>query len=272
MKTKQVLQIDYVINLADEIRASSSESFIEKGIQFILTFYELINFNFSYTPPFLRARKTIDSKPFNSTSEIYYPPPAVTRAGRLNEPGVPFLYLSATIDTALIEIGAKTGDIVQISGYSYKKEPARLGLIGEIYRAAKGTTGFLDNENRNKISELVSKMGQQNRKIAIAYLFLDLFFDEIIRNPEANQHEYLHSRILSRLLLEKNKSIDGFIYHSVANYGALNFAFPYDKAEKYLGLVHTFLVRVIKSYPYGLYDIEIIKKPKQIDNMGNIIW
>lgn len=272
MKTKQILQIDYAVNLTDKIKASTSESFIEEGIQFILDFYELINFNLSYTRPFLRARKTIDSKPFNSTSEIYYPPPEVTQAGRLNEPRVPFLYLSTTIDTALIEIGAKTGDIIQISGYSYKKEPARLGLIGEIFRATKGTTGFIDKENANHISEAISKMGQQDRKMAIAYLFLDLFLDEIFRNPEASQQGYLHSRILSRLLLEKNKSIDGFIYHSVANYGAFNIALPYNKADKYLGLVNTILVRVIKGYPYGLYDVEIIKTPQKIDNKGNISW
>lgn len=272
MKTKQILHIDYAINLADKIRESNSESFIEEGIQFILDFYELVNFKYTYERAFLRARKTINNEPFNFTSEIYYPPPEITQAGRLNEPEVPFLYLSTTIDTALIEIGANTGDIIQVSGYAYKNEPARLGLIGEIYRAVKGSTGLLDKENANHISEAISKMGQQDRKMAIAYLFLDLFLDEIFRNPEASQQEYLHSRILSRLLLEKNKSIDGFIYHSVANYGAFNIALPYDKADKYLGLVNTVLVRVIKSYPYGLYDVEIIKTPQKIDNIGNILW
>lgn len=269
---KEILHIDHMHKISKSIKFSKSEEFIEANLRFLLRFYDLINFELKYERAYLRARKSENGKPFPSTADIYYPPPNITGVGRLNEKGKPSLYLSMTIDTALIEIGAKDGDIVQISGFIPKDKPITLGLIGEHFKAIRGIGGFLDKEQSKCIADFSAKIERIDRKHALSYLFIDLFFDEILRDPEAKKNDYIHSRILSRLLFEKYPFIDGLMYHSVASFGCVNIALPQQKTDELLGLVNTILVKVNRAYPYGLYDVETIQTPNKITPNGDIIW
>ena len=269
---KWVLDLDYMHNLAVDIKASRSEKFIRDGISYALQFYDIINFGFNYERPFVRARVAESGQGFNSTSEIYYPPRHLTSVGRINEKGNPFLYLSLTTDVALAEIGAKEGDVVQISFFEPKDKSVRVGIIGEKYKASRGGGSFLPKGTTEILDNLVKKLEKEDRKKAMAYLYPDMFFDEIITNPQASQDDYIHSRTLARLLFEKQRSLDGIMYHSVASYSGLNIALPCDKADCLLGLTYTTLIKVKKAYSYGLFDVELLKKPKNILQDGTIIW
>ena len=269
---KWILDLDYIHNLANEIKNSKVEKFISDGLSYALRFYDITNFNFRYERAFLRARKLENGLPYTHTSEIYYPPPHLTKPGRLNEAGSPFLYLSLTLDTALTEIGAQTGDILQISAYRPKGRAIKVGVIGEKFRASRGASGFLPREVAVMLSNTVNKLEREERKKALAYLYPDLFFDEILRDSEAVQSEYLHSRILTKAIFEKQKDLDGIAYHSVASYGSKNIALPASKADELLGLEATMLLKVKKAYSYGLHDVEFLKEPKDIQENGNIIW
>lgn len=269
---KLLLDIDYIHNLASEIKNSKSEKFISDGLEYVLRFYDIVNFDFRYERAFLRARHLENGQPYTHTSEIYYPPPHRTKPGRLNEAGFPFLYLSLTLDTALTEIGAQTGDLLQISAYRPKGRPIKVGVIGEKFRASRGAGGLLTREAAETLSNVVNKLEREDRKKALAYLYPDLLFDEILRDAHAGQSEYLHSRILAKLIFEKLECLDGIVYHSVASYGNKNIALPSHKADDLLGLESTILLKVKKSYSYGLHDVEFLKAPTDIRQNGDIIW
>ncbi|MFK8898277.1 RES domain-containing protein [Serratia sarumanii] len=271
-ESKNLLDIEYIHKISDKIRESESEDFVENSLAFLLSFYDLINFSFAYDTPLFRARKTESGKGFTSTSDIYYPPKHLTNIGRLNEKGTPFLYLSLSLDTALTEIGAKDGDIIQASGFMLKNNSLTLGVIGESFRSSRGRASILDKESATIISNFIRKLSIKDRKLALSYLYTDLFFDEILRSKNAKKTNYIHSRILSRNIFNKYPNLDGLLYHSVASLASLNVALPSKKADTSIGLVDTMLLKVIKAYPYGLYDIEFIKKPKNILRNGNIIW
>mgnify|MGYP000583769907 CR=1 FL=1 len=177
-----------------------------------------------------------------------------------------------TIDTALAEIDAKEGDIVQVSTYRPTSRPIRVGAIGEKLRASKGFIGFLPEEASQKLAALGNKMDQMGRKTSLSYLYPDYFFDSLLRDNTAKNKNYIYTRILSRLLFEKNPSIDSIVYHSVASFGSHNIAFPSKKADELLGLENTILIKIKKKYDYGLYDIELLKEPKEILNNGDIVW
>lgn len=274
MSEIKVLELDYMHSLAERIKASSDSQAIRNDIQYALDFYSIINFDFKYENPFFRARITNDGRPFTCTSEIYYPPHNVAKAGRLNENGSPALYLSLTCDVALAEVKAKEGDIVQVSAFRTKRENEgiRVALIGEKYKSVKGGNQFLSKEVADTYSDLVKRMSLDDRRMALAYLYSDMFFDEIITNPNAHEKNYIHSRIMADLIFNRNKYIDGIMYYSIASNNGMNIALPWEKADQHLALESTALIKIKKVYPYGLYDIEFIKKPKSFNKNGKIIW
>lgn len=269
---KKLLNVESLDEIASDIKKSQSKEFIESKLRYLLEFYDLLNFSFCYDTPYFRARKTVDGNAYLSTSDIYYPPSNLTSVGRLNEKGEAFLYLSMSVDTALSEINATDGDIVQISSYVTKTKSLTLGLIGEFYRSSRGSASLLDKSHSSKISKFVQELSIKDRKLALSFLYTDLFFDEILRSPDAVSREYLHSRTLSRLLFEKYSFLDGLIYHSVASAANFNLGLPSKKADSSVFLKSTALMKIKKKYPYGLYDIELYKSPTRIMENGEIIW
>ena|GEM_PF-1126460 len=258
---KKVLDIDAMHKLALDIKKSGSAADVTKGLEYALQFYDTINFEFSYERAFLRARLTENAEPWKSTSELYYPPARLVKAGRLNDAGEPFLYMSMTLDTALSEVNAKEGDTVQISAYRTKEnKKLRVGMIGEKFRVAKGGGHFLQGKNAEPITNLINRLDALSTQLSRAYLYPDLFFDEILTDKNAAENKYLHSRILAKLILNKNKDIDGLLYHSVLNEGSKNIALPASKADELIGLEHTILVKIKKAYPYGLFLTEQINR------------
>lgn len=272
-RKKQILDLEYMHKLAETIKASDSENQVLSGLEYALRFYDIINFNFNYERSFIRARHTNNGTPWGSTSDLYYPPPNAVSAGRLNEAGSPCLYLSLTLDTALAEIKAKENDIVQVSMFAVKQGlNLRVGVVGEKFRVARGAGHFLQGDNALAITKLIRKLDSESRVKTMAFLYPDLFFDEILTDVNAASTKYLHSRMLAKLILEKQPSLDGILYHSVAHMGAKNIAVPARRADEILGFVDTLLVKVNKVYPYGMYDVEFVKSPKNILRSGEILW
>lgn len=269
---KKLLQIEYLNEIASEIKNSQSEEFIKNKLSYLLEFYDLLNFSFSYETPYFRARKTIAGKPYVYTSDTYYPPNNLTNAGRLNDKGDSFLYLSMSLDTALSEINATDGDIIQVSAYVTKRKSLTLGVIGEFYRSSRGSASLLDKTHSFKISNFVRELSLKDRGLALSFLYTDLFFDELLRSPNAVKNEYLHSRVLSKLIIEKYPFLDGLIYHSVASEANFNLGLPNKKADSAVALTGTMLMKIKKRYPYGLYDIEAYKTPIEIKRNGDIVW
>lgn len=269
---KFILDLDYMHDLAEKIKSSHSEEHVRDGLKYALQFYDIINFDFKYERSLVRARVADDENGFNNTSEIYYPPHHLTNVGRVNDKGAPVLYLSLTVDVALAEVGAKEGDIVQVSAFEPVNKPVRLGVIGEKYKASRGNNNFLPQDASDILLEVVKKLEKEDRKTAMAYLYPDMFFDDIMTDPNASQYSYIHSRTLAKLLFDKQKSLDGILYHSVACLGGTNIAIPSDKADSLLALSYTSLIKVKRKYAYGLFDIELLKSPRDIQKDGTIIW
>ena len=62
-----------------------------------------------------RARKNVGDRPFEKTSELWYPPSAMVRSrGRFNEPGASVFYASNRSTTAIHEVRADFDDVVTL--------------------------------------------------------------------------------------------------------------------------------------------------------------
>lgn len=206
----QVLHIDYAERLVNKIKHSESEDEVILHMKETIAHYELVNFSFNYSRPFVRARICDSGRGFNNTSEIYYPPTTLTTNGRANDKLNPCLYLSLKLETATLEIGAKEGDVVQVALFKTKNDQnIRLGMIGEKINAVKGVGKNISEHMANEINRIVNEMSMKDRVLAMSYVYLDGFFNELLTDHNACKNDYLFSRTTIRLLHEKYDFLDG---------------------------------------------------------------
>ena len=258
-------------NLAKQIKNSKDPEYIENGLRKIVEQYEIINFECSYSMPFFRARLVEKGEPYSHVSEISYPPKDFAKVGRVNEEGQPFLYLSFNASTALSEIKAMEGDVIQLSQFVPISRSPRVLMIGEYSRISRGNNSFFP-DIVPYVSQVLKSLQEKSPAHVNCFLYPDLFFDEILKMPDASVSNYIHSRILARLLLDEPHNLEGIMYHSVANAGGFNVALPADKADSLLRFDHTILVRIKNVFSYGIYDYEAVQMSRGKTESGRIVW
>lgn len=235
-----------------------------------LRHYEAINYSLSYDFPLWRARKCIDSTGFANTGELYYPPPSITKAGRVNEAGAPVLYLSFSKFTTLYEIGARQGDYVHLAGYSMNKDrPLRTLIIGEINNVHKRGQGLLPGRLSEEINKILNGLSFET---GYSFVFMDAFLAGVLSDRNAGTNNYLHSRTLCKALLEKYEGIDAIHYPSVALEGSMNLAIIPKAADKALRVMGTSVMVIEKEYDYGLFRFRLIRYSKSPLANGVIVW
>ncbi|MBB31934.1 MAG: hypothetical protein CME25_23905 [Gemmatimonadetes bacterium] len=271
MTIKLLMPLEQIEDLANQIKRSNDPKFIEEGLKKIIETYDVISFECQYSRPYFRARVIENGKPFSNLSELTYPPKNLVKEGRVNEVGSPFLYLSFTPDTALAEIKVKEGDLVQLSGFLPKHRLPRAIILGEYQRVTKGNVSFMQ-DLIGFVGEILDDLEKKGRPHIHCFLYPDLFFDEILRMPNASETKYIHSRILTKLLMNNSNDPDGIVYHSIADLGSYNIALPAAKADELMKCDQTALIKVKRVFSYGIFDFDIIKISKGFTENGNILW
>jgi hypothetical protein len=271
MATKgRVLPIGYLQTLSRSILASTNASEIEKGLQMVLEYYGIINFDLGYAWPFWRGRICASSHGFKNINELSYPPRELTKAGRLNEPRAPLLYLSMNNLATLEEINASKGNYVHSIAYKIIAEnKLRCGIIGEITHVARSGRALISEELGNHLNRILNNTEYEAGK---SFVFTDAFLSSILRDRNASKTNYIHSRTLAKLIFEKHPGFDAIVYPSVALESAMNLAIKPESADRLLEIFGTSVIRVRKKYDYGIFDFELLGNAKGHDKNGDIRW
>ena len=139
--------------------------------------YDIVNVEFHYSNLLWRARKVESGKFYNYESELLAPPPNLIRAGRANEENKPMLYASLTSDTALSEINAEEGDVIQLISFKTNdSNRIRCAMFGEILNAHRGVTK-ISPELTSTFKNIMSKMPPKHIK---SYVFMDALVSEVM--------------------------------------------------------------------------------------------
>ena len=109
-----VFAIDFLQDLARSLRSQTDPSVVYSGLSSVLAHYDVVNWPLRYEGIIWRARKCKTADGFASVTDLIYPPPHQTPAGRLNEPHEPLLYAVFNKTTAIEEIEAMEGDYVHL--------------------------------------------------------------------------------------------------------------------------------------------------------------
>jgi len=270
VNTVKVLELNYLDDIAKKILASKDPIFIETNLRYVLQFYSVLNYEMAYERSYLRARKCLTPSGYNNVSELGCPPNELVQAGRLNEPNEPILYVSTSQFSILEEINCEEGDYVHVIAYEHKPSTKiRCAILGEATQVSRWGRALSSEHLGIELNRIMNGM---TFDVGRSFVYTDAFLSSIMKDVSASQNNYIHSRLLAKLLLEKHDGLDGIIYPSVALESAMNIAIKPQSAEKLFKIGANFVLKVNKKYQFGIYDFEVLRNAKGQYNDGSIIW
>lgn len=263
------MNLDVCDRIFEEALNSTTESAFCHAIVPLFEYYKILSVGLSRGNIFWRAR-TIKSKPFENLSDMYYPPSSLTAVGRLNDAGSPCFYIAQVKETAIVEVDAKEGQLVQLAGFRVLDcNPVRLSVIGEYSNVQKaGYMHFLGDDPDMTISKILNSMPLH---AALRTIYIDKFFAYVLADPEAGRKNYMMSRALTQLIYARIKA-DGLVFPSVKDRGGFNIGIRPVSSDKCFHNVCCLVVRLGKKRRFGLLDFEVVKSAKMLDSNQNFIW
>lgn len=256
--------------LFENISASSNKADFVQAVQPLFDFYQLLTVDVGRGKILWRAR-IIEDSVYSNISELDYPPSHLAGLGRLNDLGSPCLYVASREETAIAEVNAMEGQLVQIAGFRISPEKnIRLALIGEYSNIHKcGYMHFGGVDPGQAINRYLNSMPRAD---AFRLIFVDKFFSHLLADPAASERDYILSRSLASVIHEKSKSAAGIVFPSVKDKGGVNIGI---QPESSIGFLHNtccFIAKVLKRRAYGMIEYEVLESAKFLNPDGSFVW
>lgn len=270
----KVIEINSLDRFRNDLLSTVEPEKVEKLLKWYLESYGGINFKFGYERPIFRARKCESEHGYNNISEIYPPPSNKCTTGRMNEEGQAIFYGAFSPGTALAEINAQEGDYVHLAHFQLPEKSEngmRCFAIGEFYNCYHGVA-TIPSSAFNEIRDAIGKIGQDDIRALLSYLYMDAFSAELLNSTNAHEVNYVYSRIFCRLLLGKHPGVDGLIYTSAKVKGASNIVLRPEIVDTKIKLVANVVFKINRVYPYGIIDFDLVKSAKGHTVDGSIVW
>lgn len=263
------MNLDACDKLIDDVLASTTEAEFCYRIHPLLRAYEVLSVVFGRGETiFWRARVTNGSR-FEGLSALSYPPAPLAGIGRLNDAGVPAFYATNSIHTALREVEATEGQLVQVAGFRLKPSASlSLILVGEYANVQQsGYVHTIGTDPGGTIKRLIREYGAH----AHIHIYIDKFLSEMLNDRHARDSNYGRSRALGSML-HTLVSADGITFPSVRDPGGINVAVRPPAVDESMQNVACLLVRMGKSRRFGMFDHELHTSAVDIDATGKFVW
>ena len=263
------MTLDDCEKIFDKALSSSSETEFCHVIEPLFNEYEILSLQLGRGSIFWRAR-IITNEPFDSLSELDYPPAECVKLGRLNDQGAPCFYVSTQQETAIAEVEANRGQRVQIAGFRVLTEsPIRLVVIGEYSNVQKN--GYMHFAGRDPGMTIARKLNAMPQQEALKRIYIDKFFAHVVADPNAARNGYRLSRALSKSIYSRNIS-DGIVFPSVKDRGGFNVGVKADVSDRSFHNVCCLVTEIGKARRFGFIDFTVIKSAERLDESNKFIW
>ncbi|MGR2738023.1 RES family NAD+ phosphorylase [Billgrantia sp. Q4P2] len=261
--------LDDCEKIFDQALSTESESAFCHAIDLLFKEYEILSLEFGRGSIFWRARP-IENEIYSNISDLDYPPPQLAKQGRLNDFGTPCFYIAARKETALAEVGATDGQLVQLAGFRVINEsPIRLAVIGEYSNVQKN--GYMHFAGQDPDMEIAKILNAMPRQEALKKIYIDKFFASVLADPDASVNGYMFSRALAQSIYSR-VGAEGIVFPSVKDRGGFNVAVQAEPSDRSFHNVSCFVVRMGKPRKFGLTEFEIVKSAERLDDDWNFIW
>jgi hypothetical protein len=248
---------------------SESESAFCYAIAPLFKEYEILSLELGRGTTFWRAR-VIEQDVYPNISDLDYPPPALARQGRLNDFGTPCFYVSTHEDTALKEVGAAEGELVQIAGFRVIDEfPIRIAVIGEFANVQKN--GYIHFAGQDPGMTITKTLNTMPRQEAQKKIYIDRFLASVLADPDASANGYMFSRALAQSIYSR-VDVDGIAFPSVRDRGGFNVAVLAAQSDRSFHNVCCLVVRMGKPRRFGMVEFALVKSAERLDDNWNFVW
>ena len=263
------MSLDYCDTVFSKALAAEGESEFFHHIQALAPFYKILSVEVGRGKVYWRARKIAD-KPFNKVDDVIYPPAKNTNQGRLNDKYEPCLYVSKNMETALLEIDAEEGSLIQLAGFRVKLgHGIRLALIGEIANVQK--TGYIRFSGSNPAGTVSKIINDMPLKDALRAIYIDKFYSQVLADLNARNENYFRSRALGKFIHSQIPA-EGIAFPSIKDQGGYNLAINPSIYDENMHNVSCLIVKIIRKRSYGILEYEIIKSAKKINSDNQFCW
>ena len=263
------MNLDDCEKIFQQALCSESESAFFHAVDPLFKEYNILSLEFGRGSIFWRAR-IIENEIYPNISDLDYPPSKIAKRGRLNDLGTPCFYIAARKETALAEIGATEGQLVQLAGFRVINESSiRLAVIGEYANVQKnGYMHFAGKDHDFAIAKLLNAISRQE---ALKTIYIDKFFASILAAPKASENGYIFTRALAQSIYSRTGA-EGIVFPSVKDRGGFNVAVQAAPSDRSFHNVSCLVVRVGRPRQFGLIEFEIVKSAERLDDDWNFIW
>lgn len=215
-----------------------------------------------------RARKCLDNNPFGNILDLYNPPTPSGRASADDQ----VLYASSSMQTCLVEVGPKIGDLVCVAHFDYTDiKEGDFWFIGQIgpYYSSKEVSRYLHN------SDEIKKYNYLDPQVLSSLVFLDNLINEIFSTLSSELDNYELNYFLINAIKTKRpdqQNFNGMVFLSTKDAPGLNFAIS-GKAITKLKPTMVNLLRITDIDDYGSIGFHLLKNvnPNNSDS-GQLEW
>lgn len=219
---------------------------------------------------FYRARKCIDGNPFNNITEMYNPPVPSGRAYTTDHTSI--LYASSSMQTCLVEIEPKIGDLVCVAHFNYSDiKEGDFWFIGQVapYFSSREVSCYLQDKNK------IKRYNYLDPQPLSSLIFLDNLINEIFSTLSSDLDNYELNGFLIEAIKKKTQNQQkfyGMTFVSTKDAPGLNFAIFEDAINK-LKPTMVNLLKIIDIDDYGSVQFHLLKNvnPNKSD-AGCLDW
>lgn len=265
--------MDALVEITESLRGvhlrRCSPKEVDEKLSTLIVDYQPMGVTRSEAQIWFRARPCPSRDGYDNLRRCIYPPdPAKVGYGRANLPGAPAMYSAWNEHTALDEISAESGQLVQII---YLRPKPGVQFLCHVI----GDYAHVHNSGRSQInSEIIvnavwGELDTLPPELQDKHRFVDTFLAEQFSRPHGRAFEFkLTAAFAARLYRGKG----GVIYPSVERRGGMNLATSAQDFDRSFEVVHTSLVEIKRFHGCGVYECKLIKTSSTFAADGTIDW
>lgn len=260
-----------MVSLVTHLRGSNLRTVpqleLEDKLKQLLSLYKAVGVTRSVGQTWFRARVANEQDGFANVSEMIYRPEGSSFYGRASMPNTPVLYASWNIMTALEEVRAQPGDLVQLISLRVRNGiEFPCDIVGElcsIYNSGGSliNSRSLEKTLRNQIDSLDYAL--------YPHVFIDAFLAEQFSRKADHHTEYKLTATYANKVLAANR---GLMYPSVQAAHGVNLAIAAADFDKYFEVMTADLVKIEQYFGYGLYGLKLLKRTNTFAADGTFLW